>query len=68
MSIRIPAGGTRTISWLDDGADEVTKEWCAVAESGTPTITFKEFSGRGLTTNELLAALLKGLEAIAVRA
>ena len=60
--MRLPGGGSRTISWLDDGPDSVVDQWSAIANTGSNTLVFREFVSTGITTKELEKSLAeKGL-------
>ena len=63
--IRIPGGGNRTLNYLEDGEFEIVQAWSAVADTGSNTLVWKEFSGRGIATSNLLGALQAHLEFIA---
>ena len=59
--MRVPPSSSRSLDWFHDGSDAITREWSAVADTGSNTFEVGEFIGRGLTTEELEKAQKGGL-------
>lgn len=51
---RIPSGGNRTLTWIEDGQDAVVDEWSAVAETGDSIVVVAEFQSQELARLEKL--------------
>ena len=52
--LRLPAGATRTLTWIEDGQDAIVDRWSVIVETGTSTLEYAEFSSAELARLEKL--------------
>jgi hypothetical protein len=52
--MRLPVGGSRTLTWIEDGQDAIVDRWSVIVETATSTLEYAEFSSLELARLEKL--------------